>query len=686
MVGKKGKIIRDVVHGDIFIDDRFMAVVDTKEFQRLRRIKQLSVANMVFPGAEHTRFAHCIGTFHVMRQIIEHFEPLFQKCGLEIEEKDKNAALMAALLHDIGHGPYSHAFEGVLKELGYQNVNHEQLGAQIITDENTEIYSVLVKEFGDGFPGDVANIILKKQKIKEKAFKESVQKPDLQFVLSSLLSSQLDADRMDYMLRDAWYTGAKYGTIDLSRTISAMSLAVNPENDNFCVCVGERYLVDIENCLLGRYQMHKEVYFHSIKCEMEEVISKILLRAKILYKEDKLRDAEQLPDAIKMMFDGESFDVTKYILLDDNIMYYLFWKWTQDKDPELAALCDTLVNRNKYSKFVVKSELDIDNFKQELTEILQKAGCDTTAEEEVFLLTVCDKLKMYKSNKENILVQDEFGNLHDIGEVSRVLNFGIQENKENKKDEEKNYIFVNFDLVKNKYHNEQLYSQIKRLTEKYKSRNQVEREAKYIVDSTSVWDEVKSKISSLNGYVIEDRGAKKQTDTYYDTEEGLLKKHDITLRIREVGGYKLCTLKTPVKAQANAQNDSHSVRYEYEEELDKGNIQEGIRLFRGKSEILDEIKANVLKPTLIVENNRKKFDITEQKDDSVKFEMVFDDVTYHNCENSKEARDYQVEIELKSEYLHEIRLRLLTEELESSISELQINMLSKYKRGLELTN
>ena len=113
MAFKKGKIIRDVVHGDIFIEDRFVSVIDTKEFQRLRRIKQLSVANMVFPGAEHTRFAHCIGTFHVMRQIIEHFEPLFQKCGIEIEEADKNAALVAALLHDIGHGPYSHAFEGV---------------------------------------------------------------------------------------------------------------------------------------------------------------------------------------------------------------------------------------------------------------------------------------------------------------------------------------------------------------------------------------------------------------------------------------------------------------------------------------------------------------------------------------------------------------------------------------------
>ena len=592
--------------------------------------------------------------------------------------------MVAALLHDIGHGPYSHAFEGVLKELGYQDVNHEQLGAQIIQNKNTEINKVLVNEFGEGFPERVANIILKKQEVKEKSFDGSAQTLNLQFVLSSLLSSQLDADRMDYMLRDSWYTGAKYGTIDLSRTINSMSLAINPENDCFCVCVGERYLVDIENCLLGRYQMHKEVYYHSIKCEMEEVISKILLRAKIFYRAGKLRDADQLPDAVKIMFEGRTFDVTKYILLDDNIMHYLFWKWTQDEDPELAELCDTLINRNKYTKFVVKSEADIDNFKQELTEILRKEGYDTTAEEEVFLLTICDKLKMYKSNKENILIQDEFGNLHDIGKVSKVLNFGVEEKE--KRQEEKNYIFINFDLVEKKYKNQKLYDRIKRLTEKYKSRNQVEREAKYIVDSSSVWDEVQKKIIEMNGYSIDPRGTKEQIDVYYDTEDGLLKNHDITLRIRKVGEQKLCTLKTPVKSPQSAQNDSHSVRYEYEEELEEDDIREAIRLFRGKSQILDELDNDMLKQTLVVENNRNKFDITERNDESVKFEMVFDDVTYHNCVNNKCSRDYQVEIELKSEYLHEIRLRALIENLERRISGLQINRLSKYKRGLELTN
>lgn len=675
MADKKGKIIRDVVHGDIFIDEKYVAVIDAKEFQRLRRIKQLSVANMVFPGAEHTRFAHCIGTFHVMRMIIEHFEPLFHKCGLEITEQEKDAALVAALLHDIGHGPYSHAFEGVLRSLGYEDINHEQLGVMIIKSEYTEIHEVLTREFGEDFPDVVANIILKKQEVKQKPFNKSTKKLDLQFVLSSLLSSQLDADRMDYMLRDSWYTGAKYGTIDLSRTINSMSLAINPENDQFCVCVEERYLVDIENCLLGRYQMHKEVYYHSIKCEMEEVIGCILRQAKKLYEEKRLKNAEQLPEAIRMMFAKEKFDILKYISLDDNIMYYLFENWMNDEDPELKALCNTLINRNKYKKIVVKRETDIDNFKQELTEILQKTNPDATAEKEVFLLTVKDKLKMYKNMKENILIQDRFGNLLDIGEVSEILNFG--------RTEEKNYIFINFDLVKEKY--KDLYVAIKRLTEKYRSRNQVEREAKYVVDSTDLWNKVKDEISGMNGYVIEEQGKKEQIDTYYDTKEETLKKNDITLRIRKIGDRQWCTLKIPVKTQISNQEDSHSVRYEYEEEIEENNIQKCAELFHGKSELLDAIDKDVLTETLIVKNNREKFNITEKNDDSIKFEMVFDDVSYKNCINDQYSKDYQVEIELKSEYLHEVRLRMLTAYLEDAIPELEINKLSKYKRGLLLT-
>ena len=105
----KGKIIRDAVHGDIFVEDKFLKIIDTPEFQRMRRIKQLSVANIVFPSADHTRFSHSLGCFYVMKQIIAHFDSIFGKMGIEVSKQDKDIALLAALLHDIGHGPFSHA-------------------------------------------------------------------------------------------------------------------------------------------------------------------------------------------------------------------------------------------------------------------------------------------------------------------------------------------------------------------------------------------------------------------------------------------------------------------------------------------------------------------------------------------------------------------------------------------------
>lgn len=367
---------------------------------------------------------------------------------------------------------------------------------------------------------------MKKRDVKKKNILSSTSKPDLQFVLSSLLSSQLDADRMDYLLRDSWYTGAKYGSIDLSRTISAMSLAINPENDQFCVCVGRRYLVDIENCLLGRYQMHKEVYYHSIKCEMEQVISRILVRAKWLYEHNKLENAGMLPEAIKVMFSGQELTISQYTSLDDNLMHYLFWNWMQSKDPELSALCDTLINRKKYTKISLRKRIDVKHFKAELSELMVKQGYEADIEKESFLLTVDDDLNMYKTKKENIFVQDEFGSLLDIGEVSQVLNF--------KEKEEKAYIFINFDMIESKYKDERLGQKIRNLAEKYRSRNQVEREAKYIVDSPDVWKEVYDVISSMNGYRIHEKGINDQTDVYYDTEDKLLKENDITLRIRTI--------------------------------------------------------------------------------------------------------------------------------------------------------
>ena len=153
----KGKIIRDAVHGDIFVEDKFLKIIDTPEFQRMRRIKQLSVANIVFPSADHTRFSHSLGCFYVMKQIIAHFDSIFGKMGIEVSKQDKDIALLAALLHDIGHGPFSHAFEDIHPK-GAAQVSHETWTSRIITCHSGTIYKQIEETFGKGTAEKVSEL------------------------------------------------------------------------------------------------------------------------------------------------------------------------------------------------------------------------------------------------------------------------------------------------------------------------------------------------------------------------------------------------------------------------------------------------------------------------------------------------------------------------------------------------
>lgn len=202
----KGKIIRDAVHGDIFVEDKFLKIIDTPEFQRMRRIKQLSVANIVFPSADHTRFSHSLGCFYVMKQIIAHFDSIFGKMGIEVSKQDKDIALLAALLHDIGHGPFSHAFEDIHPK-GAAQVSHETWTSRIITCHSGTIYKQIEETFGKGTAEKVSELIEKQRRVKSSEENYIIEKIDIFSVLSSLISSQLDADRLDYLVRDAYNCG-----------------------------------------------------------------------------------------------------------------------------------------------------------------------------------------------------------------------------------------------------------------------------------------------------------------------------------------------------------------------------------------------------------------------------------------------------------------------------------------------
>lgn len=674
----KGKTIRDPIHGDIFFPNKFLNVIDTPEFQRLRRIRQLSVAYLVFPGAEHTRFSHSIGTYYIMQRIIDHFKPIMESTNLELEARDIDLALAAALLHDIGHGPFSHAFENAIPG----SVNHEEWTAKIITNEKSSMNRELKKNFDEKFPEELANIIRKERSIRKDGLRFKFDSNiDLFFILSALISSQLDSDRMDYLIRDTKYTGVAFGNIDIERLVSSMILTVH--RNSYCVCVIDKYLPDIENYLLARYHMHKEVYLHNVKCEMEIVIKKILERAIQLYDVKNNFNIDNIPEPLLKLFKGQKISIEEYISLDDNIMLSTFSKWMEGDDPILSRLCSCIINREKYNKVVIlnNTKKDIYEFKRELTNILSRYGYDVDDyEKEYFWLELTEEYSIYKKKKDNIWILKNDGTINDICNVSKIINEGLNG--------EKTMTFINYDILKEVdgiLDAELAINDVKNLVKIYNNRNHIEIEKKYIFENSEVFDQVLEVLSKLNEYNIKPlEESKKQTDYYYDTDDRYLFNKNKTLRFREVDNKIQLTIKTPTKANNIMENSNNqNERFEYEVAVCYENKDANRHhIVKYLPELCNEDKWTSLDKSLTVINNRRKIDLSKK---SVRFEMVFDDVKYLN-KNGKEESDYQIEIELKSDYIHRINLKILSDYLEKNIPELKPMNESKYKRGLKLTD
>jgi hypothetical protein len=667
----KGKNIRDSIHGDIFFPEPFLKIIDTPEFQRLRRIHQLSVAYLVFPGADHTRFSHSIGTYYIMQKIIDHFKPIMKSINLKIGDRDINLALAAALLHDIGHGPLSHVFEKVI-----HNSDHEQWTTKIITDDTCNINRVLKKCFDDRFPDDLANIISKERSVKKNRLKnEPKRQIDLFFVLSGLISSQLDADRMDYLLRDSKYTGATFGNIDIERIIRSMTLTVY--NNNYYVCISDKYITDIENYLLARYKMHKEVYLHSVKCEMEIVASKILKRA--IYNIENKNDyiTNTMPKQLLDLLMGNTITTKDYIFLDDHILLSTFSRWTNTSDYILNKLCCCIINREKYDKINILEggENDICNFKENLSQILSNYGYDVKDyNEEYFWLESVQNYNIYKKKKDNIWIIKNDGTICDICDESLLIREGLNGKK--------TMTFLNYNIIKDIVRDNSAIKDIENLANLYDSRNHIEIEKKYVIGDKSIFDKVANVIDCMNEYFVDSSSALMQEDYYYDTDDKYLYKTNRTLRFRKINDSYQLTIKTPTKAVTSRNNNIHcqNERFEYEINVNAADLEENKdKIIKYLPELKE--KWNNLKETLTIVNNRKKIKLTKN---NIILEMVFDNVKYINV-NGNERPDYQIEIELKSEYLHRINLKMLSDYLEENIPDLEPLNESKYKRGLYLT-
>lgn len=326
------KVLRDPVHEYIKIEEEVIwNLIDTKEFQRLKRIRQLGGTYQVYHGAEHSRFSHSLGVYEITRRLINEVKGLKEA----LSEEESLAVLCAALLHDVGHGPFSHAFESVT------NVNHEKMSVKIITGK-TQINEVLSR-LNDNFPVIVSSIINHTHPNK---------------LLTQLMSAQLDADRMDYLLRDAYFTGVSYGKFDLERIIRTLRVFNNQ------LAVKESGLNAVEDYIMARYQMYWQVYFHPVSRAFEMMLTHFFRAIKETYQEDASFIEEMTPYFAPFVSEQE-VSVQDHLFLDEPTCYHGFKVLaTQDKHPILKDLSIRLLNRDlfKYVDYDESTYQDIKNY------------------------------------------------------------------------------------------------------------------------------------------------------------------------------------------------------------------------------------------------------------------------------------------------------------------------------------
>ncbi|RED51678.1 HD domain-containing protein [Cohnella lupini] len=316
------KVFKDPVHHSVYVQDATIwKLVNTPEFQRLRRIRQLGTSYLTFHGAEHSRFSHSLGVYEITRKIISQFE---RNRYSDWPQEEKLLSLCASLLHDVGHGPFSHSLEQIF------HTDHEQWTCEVILGD-TGINRVL-REVDPGFPEQVASVIRKKY-----------EKP----IVVNLVSSQLDADRMDYLLRDAYFTGVNYGTFDLDRILRVL----RPYKGK--IVVKESGMHAVEDYLMSRYQMYWQVYFHPVTRSSEIVLRQIFRRASELYRSGY--EFAFMLSPINELLAG-SITLQPYLKLDEAMVQTTFGQWADEKDELLSDLCRRFLNRELYKYVPLESE------------------------------------------------------------------------------------------------------------------------------------------------------------------------------------------------------------------------------------------------------------------------------------------------------------------------------------------
>lgn len=388
----KKKIVNDPIYGFVSIPDELhFDIIEHPYFQRLRRIKQVSLTNLVFPSALHTRFAHSLGAMHLMRRAIH----LLRGKGYDITDEELEAASLAILLHDSGHGPFSHTLESSI----VKGISHEDLSVMIMKKFN---------ELHDGRLDMAIRIFTGEY---EKGF------------LSKLISSQLDVDRIDYLKRDSFFTGVAEGNVNAERLLDMMEVVDNE------LAIEAKGIYSVESFLVSRRIMYWQVYMHKTVLSAEYMLREILKRARLISQVRPLPATPALSFFLKHegVFDGTDDKdelLEQFGKLDDYDVMTAVKMWCDDPDFVLSTLCQRLVNRHLFKIEIAKEPFDpnyVDNILHRIAALYSISLYDAS----FMLLQGISSNHAYHPKKPAINILYKDGSVKDIGEASDQLNISV---------------------------------------------------------------------------------------------------------------------------------------------------------------------------------------------------------------------------------------------------------------------
>jgi len=652
---EKSLIVNDPIYGQIIVPYPFSKIVMTKEMQRLSNISQNGFSQLEFKRlAENNRLNHSIGAFYVMSLFLKRLEDVLKKFNIEISDDDKDVALCSMLLHDIGHGPFSHSLETVT------NYSHEKRTTDILLGD-TEVNKVITQFFGKQKVRKIASFIAEINDVEDLGHDSFTE------LLNNLVSYQLDADRIDYLIRDAHYVDI-YSIIDLNRIISSMNVVVNNDQE-YELLIDRKGLASIENVLLQRYQMYRDVYLSPVSVLGDWIFGKIIER----YRQNPILHSLKVSPSFKILsFDSRVSNLGDFLYMKDSDFKESFRVLVESNlDDIMTYLC----NFNNIEDYILmRNDVTIEKIKLKLKEIFGDIELDKI----LSVISIQIKNKLYK--KEQKLKIKNGNRIMDLTECTNLIR--PQEVFED------TYVFFNPELLRielgyskeefNKYEDE-----VKKMVEELNKKPE-EFELKYIIEddfgNLNLLNDVID-VFMKNGFKVISVTKKENNDEYYDTKCLNIYKNGGSLRIRKVKQNGVQKIKATCKMLLE-KGEVYSSRNEFEETL----INADFETFRNKIEELGIlINFDEILNFPILNSITERTDVVLDKN-GVLVCLSFDDSRYTNhILNNVSVVDKMIEIEAIGEVNDRVILNEIHDFIIDSFDMLSLSKQSKYERGINKT-